>query len=763
MSAKKSSHKKAKPRGLPSKEEIIAFIQNANDKIGKREIARAFNIKGDQRKDLKALLNEMTEEGLIAGNRKRFEQPGKLPSVAVLDIIGLDEHGDTFAKPVYWNSEEYGEAPKVLMKDRPGHKKSEGTDLPGVGSRILARITKFKAEHPNHYIYSAHIIRKLNKNTRRLLGIYKVVDNRGGIIEPIDKKQLREWPVPKGDEKEATDGELVRFETQKAGRFGFEKAKIIECLGNPDDQRAVSLIAIHAHGIRDSFYDDVLSETEELQECELGHREDLRNIPLITIDPADARDHDDAVWAQKDDDPTNFDGWIVYVAIADVASYVCNDTAIDIEARKRGNSTYFPDRVVPMLPERISNDLCSLRFGEDRPCLAVRMVFDKSGHKKGHRFIRGFMRSAAKLSYEQAQNAINGKIDEITEPLIEPILKPLWGAYEACQNARNKRAPLELDLPERKIILNKAGKVSEIRIPERLDAHKLIEEFMIQANVAAAEELEKHKIPFIYRVHDAPSEEKVIALSDFLATIDLKIAKGTTLRPDHFNKILQETKESAYSHMVSEIVLRTQSQAEYTPENAGHFGLNLRRYAHFTSPIRRYADLIVHRCLIRALGVGEDGITDAEIETLIQIAQEISDLERKSMAAERDTIDRLVSSYLSEHIGTNFSGRISGVTRSGLFVRLLESGADGFVPVATMANDYYFFDEARKSLVGEKTGLSYRLGEMVDVRLVEVMPSAGAIRFELLSQGKSISKKGANTKKKTAKRTTLRKVKKLKK
>lgn len=757
MPSKRSRRKEKALRDLPTKNEILDFLQTSQDKVGKREIARAFHIRGDQRKELKALLREMADEGLIAGNRKQFNEKGKLPSVTVLDIIGLDEHGETYARPTNWNAEEAGPSPKVLMRNKPGRKKNGPHDIPGAGARVLARISRVKKDEEDGYAYTAHVMKILPKNSGQLLGIYRSVEGRGGMIHPIDKKQLREWPVAKGDENNASDGELVRYELLKAGRFGVAKAKVEECLGNPDDQKAISLIAIHTHGIRDTLPPQVLAEAEDLEICQLGNREDLRNIPLITIDPHDARDHDDAVFAQKDDDPNNKDGWVVLVAIADVAHYVKPDSELDIEARKRGNSTYFPDRVVPMLPERISNNLCSLKHNEERPCLAVRMIFDKNGHKKDHRFMRGFMKSAAKLSYEQAQSAIDGKTDEATAPILDTILKPLWEAYKTLDEARGKRAPLDLDLPERKIVLNDDGYIEKIIIPERLEAHKLIEEFMIQANVCAAEELEKHNAPLVYRVHDAPSDEKMTALSEFLSTLDISVAKGINLRPEHFNRILYQSKDSAYYHVVNEVVLRSQSQAEYTPLNAGHFGLNLRRYAHFTSPIRRYADLLVHRSLIRALGLGDDGITEREVSELTKICEEISDLERKSMAAERDTIDRLVSAYLSEHIGTEFQARISGVTKSGLFVRLTDTGAEGFIPVSTISDDYYIFDEGQRALVGEKTRLCYRLGDSVEVKLVEVIPSAGAIRFELLSDGKKFAGKPSRKSKQPRGRTTFKK------
>lgn len=719
---------------LPTKDEILDFIQSAPGTVGKREIARAFNIKGAQRIDLKRLLKEMSDSGLIAGSRKKLRQPGVLPSVTVIELTEQDEHGELIGRPARWESEEDGPPPRILLVPRTGRRAIGPT--PGLGDRALVRVSPVEDPGDDGVAYRADLIKRLPREQRRLLGIYRAVPDRGGVIDPIDKKQLKEWPVPKGDEGEATDGELVRFEISKSGRFGLSKAKVIACLGNPEDQRATSLIAIEAYGLPNEFPSAIDQELGSLDAPSLSGREDLRDIPLITIDPSDARDHDDAVWAAPDDDPKNPEGFIIIVAIADVAHYVRPKSLIDREGLRRGNSVYFPDRVVPMLPEQISNDLCSLREGEDRPCLAVRMAFDKTGRKRGHRFVRGLMRSAARLSYEEAQAAIDGRPTERTAPLLDPILRPLWRAYAALQKARIARGPLDLDLPERKILLDDKGRVSAIQTPERLDAHRLIEECMIQANVAAAEALEGTRAPVIYRVHDAPSEEKLAALRDFLSTLDIKVAKSGTLKPQHFNRVLQQVRDTGFDELVSVVVLRSQAQAEYNAVNSGHFGLNLRRYAHFTSPIRRYADLFVHRSLIRALGLGAGGLSDDEIARIDTIATTISETERRAQAAERDTVDRLISSHLADQIGARFQGRISGVTGSGLFIRLADTGADGFVPISTIGNDFFIFDETHYKLSGERSGETYRLGDGVEVRLVEAIPSAGALRFEILSEGK---------------------------
>jgi len=729
-------------RPLPSKEEILTFMQDTQGKVGKREIARAFHIKGGQRIALKRILKEMAEEGLIEGNRKKMRQPGTLQKVTIVKIVGQDNEGDYFANPAQWNVQKEGPLPVILIGEGKEHRGKP----PGVGDRVLAHIDRVDKEQIG-YAYVARPIKILPRDKQRLLGVFKTSDDptgrTGGEIQPIDKKQLKNWFVHPNDCLEAKTGELVAFEITSRGRSSIPRANVTERLGNPEDQGLISLIAIETHGIPNHFPEFVLSELNHLPEVTLEKRDDLRDIPFITIDPADARDHDDAVWATRDTDPENEGGYVVIVAIADVSYYVRPGTALDEEAQRRGNSVYFPDRVVPMLPELISNDLCSLREGEERPALAVKLIFDKGGQKQSHEFSRILMKSAAKLSYDQAQAGIDGHADEKTAPFVEPLLKPLWEAYAVVQKARKNRAPLELDLPERKILMDENGGIKDIITPDRFDAHKLIEEFMIQANVAAAQTLEQKNTPLFYRVHDQPSDEKIQGLKDFLATLDLSFGGAGPLKAKLFNGVLSQAKGKEWEDMVTEMVLRSQSQAEYRPDNLGHFGLNLARYAHFTSPIRRYADLVVHRGLVRALGFGDGGLVDDEIDQLPELAQQISDFERRAMVAERETVDRLIASFLSAKVGTDFKGRIAGVTRAGLFVKLDDTGADGFIPISTLGNDYYVHDEEHQALVGERTGERFHLGQRVDVRLIEIVPTAGAIRFEMISEGIAGEAKGS--------------------
>ncbi len=726
---------------LPSKAEVLAFIEGAREKVGKREIAKAFGIKGDNRIGLKTLIAEMTAEGSLAGNRKTLKQPGRLPPVGILDIVDRDDEGDVVAEPVVWEHED-GPRPRILVITATGNGRTPAMSL-GSGDRFLAKISRRAAESPGDYSHEAEPIKKLPREKKRLLGIFRKHPKGGGSIDPVDRRELKTWPVRSGSEGNAQDGDLVRFDIGRPHARGLPDARIMESLGNPRDQRQISLIAVHAHGIPDEFPDIVLREVETLPALGPDGRTDLTTMPLLTIDPPDARDHDDAVHAVADTDPRNAGGFVVTVAIADVAHYVRPGSRLDREAELRGNSVYFPDRVVPMLPERISNDLCSLREGEPRPCLAVTMVFDGAGRKKRHAFQRAMMRSVAKLSYQEAQAAVDGKPSPKAEPLLDNVLRPLWAAYACLTRGRDAREPLDLNLPERKIVMDGDGRVARIMIPERLEAHRLIEEMMIQANVAAAETLEQHRTPCVYRIHDRPSREKLAALGDFLDSLELDASqknwpKVDGLKPQAFNKILALAKGQPVADLVNEVVLRSQAQAEYNIRNLGHFGLNLERYAHFTSPIRRYADLLVHRALVRAMKFGPnaqaDGLPKDDEPRLPDVAKAISDTERRAMAAERETSDRLLAAFLADRVGAEFPARISGVTRSGLFVRLRETGADGFIPASTIGGgEYWRHDETARALIGDRSGKGYRLGDDVDVRLVEAVPMAGAMRFEILS------------------------------
>ncbi|WP_425081777.1 ribonuclease R [Ruegeria arenilitoris] len=707
---------------IPTKQEVLDWISANPTLTSKRDIAKAFGIKGADRIDLKRILKELEAEGHLEKRKRSYRDPDRLPPVSVLQVKAPNADGDLFARPLEWHGE--GVEPIVLIVARASD------PALGEGDRILARLTVVHEEDHN---YEARLIRRIGTNPRRIVGIFRK-SAEGGRIVPIDKTGSTEWLVHDGAILGAKDGELV--EAEQAGpknRMGLPRARIVERLGDPSAPKAVSLIAIHQHGIPDDFPDKVIAEADKAKPVGLKGREDLRDMPLLTIDPSDARDHDDACYAHADEDPKNPGGHVIWVAIADVAAYVQPGTALDREARKRGNSSYFPDRVVPMLPDRLSGDLCSLHEGVPRACIAVRMQIDADGNKIEHRFVRGLMRSAASLHYAEVQDAIDGNPNDRTGPLLETVLKPLYAAYAALKKARAERQPLELDLPERKIVLSDAGEVTSVAFRDRLDAHKLIEEFMILANVAAAETLIAKRRPLLFRVHEEPAPEKLESLRETAQAAGLNLAKGQVLQTRHLNALLNAAAGTEDAELINLSTLRSMAQAYYNPENFGHFGLALRNYAHFTSPIRRYSDLIVHRALITAHGWGDDGLTEDEIARLEETATHISDTERRSMMAERDTTDRYLAAYLSERVGNEFSGRISGIARFGAFVKMDETGADGLVPVRSLGREFFHFDREAGTLMGSDTGLIIAIGQRVTVRLTAATPVTGGLELELLS------------------------------
>lgn len=684
--------------------------------VGKREIARAFHIKGPDRQRLKAVMRELKAEGALAPEGgKRVRPQGTLPEVAVLEVGPSTSDGDMTAKPAAWDGE--GPPPQIyVMRDRRGD--------PGEGERILARLSR----QPDG-TYQARTIKRLKASARRLLGIVEA-DPLGLRLKAADKKARHDYLIAPGESQEAQPGELVLAELLPGKPLGRRHVRVVERHGDGGDTGVISLIAIQEHGIPMNFTAEALEEAEKAKPVTARGRADLRTTPLVTIDGSDARDFDDAVFAEPDDDKNNSGGWHLIVAIADVAHYVRPGSALDKSAFERGNSVYFPDRVVPMLPEALSNDLCSLRPGQDRACLAAHLWIDQTGRLKRHRFERALMRSAARLTYDEAQAAADGRPNEKCQPLMTTVIEPLYRAFNLLAAARSKRQALEIDLPDRRVELGPDGKVSRIAVRERFDSHKLIEEFMITANVAAAEALEAKRRPCMYRVHDQPDIAKLEGLRDVLGEFGYSLPKGQVIRPGSFNSILRKAANTPHERAINELILRAQTQAYYGPDNLGHFGLALSRYAHFTSPIRRYSDLLVHRALIDKRA--KDSLPPEAEERFPQIGEHISKTERRAMAAERDSVDRFVASFMAAHVGTDFTGAIVGVTRFGLFVELTETGADGLVPVSTLPADRYAYDEDAHSLVGQGSGRIYKLGEAVQVRLKEADPVSGGMVFELL-------------------------------
>jgi len=715
--------KKPSP-GLPTREQILDFITGSATPAGKREIARAFGLTAQQKIALKALLKDMGDEGLIdAAPGRAFHKMGGLPKVTVLRIVDVDSGGNVWGAPERWEADV--PAPRIRVRDRKG-------GALGVGERILARTEETGGG------WTAHPMKVLAPASEQVIGVLRREGDRLWL-QGVEKKERREYAV--SDAGEAGAGDLVMAEL--AGRPPRVTAKVVQRLGDPFAPRSFSLIAIHKHGIPDTFAQEALDEAQRVARQPLGtDREDLTAIPIVAIDPADARDHDDAVWAAPDDDPANAGGWKAIVAIADVSFYVRPGSAIDREARARGNSVYFPDRVVPMLPEVLSADVCSLKAGEDRAALACHLQVSKHGALKAWRFTRAVVRLAANIAYEEAQAAIDARASaggdgpaaagggfDWDAALTETALVPLWECWRALAEARDKREPLDLDLPERRVVLDEKGRIMSVAPRDRLDAHRLIEDYMIAANVAAAKALEAKKAPVMYRVHEPPAREKLVALKDYLETFDVPFALGQVVKPATFNRILERVGDVAFRPEIMEQVLRTQTQAYYAPANHGHFGLSLGSYAHFTSPIRRYADLMVHRALVSAYALGPGGLNGDEDFELAGTT--ISKLERRAMEAERETIDRYVAAFLSERVGELVEVRITGVTNFGFFATVDGIGGDGLMPVRDLGGEYFRFDEAARRLIGEHSGEEYAQGQRLELRLAEANPVSGALRFEL--------------------------------
>ena len=703
--------KKPSP-GLPTREQILDFITSSATPAGKREIARAFGLTAQQKIALKALLKDMGDEGLIdSAPGRAFHKMGGLPKVTVLRIVDVDQGGNVWGVPERWEADV--PTPRIRVRDRK-------RGALGVGERILARTEETGGG------WTAHPMKVLAPAAEQVIGVLRREGDRLWL-QGVEKKERREYPVSDAGGAEA--GDLVSAEI--TGRPPRVMAKVVARLGDPFAPRSFSLIAIHKHGIPDSFAQEALDEAQRVARQPLGTgREDLTHLPIVAIDPADARDHDDAVWATPDDDPANDGGWKAIVAIADVSFYVRPGSAIDREARARGNSVYFPDRVVPMLPEILSADVCSLKAGEDRAALACHLQVTKAGALKSWRFTRAVVRLAANIAYEEAQAAIDGGSGfGWDDALTDRALVPLWDCWHALAAARDKREPLDLDLPERRVVLDEKGRIMSVAARERLDAHRLIEDYMIAANVAAAKALEAKKAPVMYRVHEAPAREKLVALKDYLETFEVPFALGQVVKPATFNRILERVGDVPFRPEIMEQILRSQTQAYYAPANHGHFGLSLGSYAHFTSPIRRYADLLVHRALVSAYGLGPGGLNGDEDFELAGTT--ISKLERRAMEAERETIDRYVAAFLSERVGELVEVRITGVTNFGFFATVDGIGGDGLMPVRDLGGEYFRFDEAARRLVGEQSGEEYAQGQRLELRLAEANPVSGALRFEL--------------------------------
>ncbi|NRA29696.1 MAG: ribonuclease R [Parvularculaceae bacterium] len=700
--------------GIPTPKELIEWVERENAErsspVTRRDIAKAFGVKGAARAELRGMLKRLEREGALSLDGKRAKRPGQLPPVTVLTVERMNSDGDLVCSLGRDDIET-----EVLLDAREAGRVKPAI---GVGDRFLGKLREEAG------VVVASVLKPLEKPKSKTLGVFRS-QHSGGVVEPVSRKARNSFTIGKADKLNAEDGDLVWCEPKPQRGYGPMKARIVEVVGSVEATKNLSLIALAEHDIPVEFPSKVMREAKELSMRADKAHVDITRLPLVTIDPATARDHDDAVHAEKLDDG----GFRLTIAIADVSYYVRPGSALDKEAEKRGNSVYLPDRVVPMLPEELSNDLCSLKEGKTRLALCCEVEIGPRGAKKKHRFFRAKIKNHKNLAYEEAQAIEDGHKKGPKE------IKVLFEAYRALVAARERRNPLDLDMPERRIIMQD-GAIAGIERKERMDAHRLIEECMVLANVCAAETLTQKGREAIFRVHDAPDPERLDGLREYLTPLGYSLPKGDEVRAENLNRVIEMARKKGELEIIALSVLRSQSQAVYDTENIGHFGLSLKRYAHFTSPIRRYADLTVHRGLVRALGLGPGGETDEDALRLSTIGEHISKAERKAVSAERDTESRLLSAHLEDQLGAVFSGRISGVTRVGLFVALDETGADGFVPVRTLGWEYFEHDETKRALVGQKTGGSYHMGMKVSVRLLEATPVQGGLRFEMLTKAK---------------------------
>ena len=741
----------ARAPGFPTREQILQFIQTADGIVGKREIAKAFGLKGQEKITLKKLLKDMAEEGLIDGKKTAYHRMGGVPRVTVLRVMEIDD-GDAYAIPDAWSPEDAVPPPRLRIVE---HKKGPHRMAAlKVGDRVLARTEEAGRG------WVAHPMKRLPAATQGLMGVVEIDQTGKGWLAPVDKRVRQSSPI--ADLGGAEAGQLVL--TEPAGRSPRAGVKVVEVLGDPLLPKSFSMIAIAKHGIPHVFPDTALEDAALAAKLPLSadKREDLRGLPIVAIDPADARDHDDAIWAEPDGEG----GFRAVVAIADVSFYVRPGSAVDREARKRANSVYFPDRVVPMLPEVLSADVCSLKQDQDRAAMVCHLHISPKGKVTSFRFTRAIVRLAANIAYEDAQKLADLRssraasseaetrpsrdvsttdLDRLDPTLdtngLGDVLENLWDAWKLLAADRAAREPLELDLPERRVVLDDQGRIDSVAVRERLDAHRVVEDFMIAANVAAAKALESKAAPVVYRIHEPPSREKLVALREYLKTFGHSLAMGQVITPGLFNRFLKDVTDEAEKAQVMEAVLRSQTQAYYGPANAGHFGLALGSYAHFTSPIRRYADLLVHRALVDAFKLEQtapkppipetSGLSDRDRADLAKVSEAISAAERRSMEAERETIDRYVAAWLAGRVGEVFDTRITGVQSFGFFATIEALGGDGLVPVTTLGGEYFRYDEAARLLVGADSGTRYAVGDRLKLRLGEANPLTGALKFEL--------------------------------
>lgn len=696
---------------IPSENELIDFLTDEGKPLKADAILKAFELKGQRMRSLLLdKLNAMVRAGQILENRR-----GEFCLTAKLDLVTgtVSGHRDGFGFVV----RDDGEPDDIYLSAREMRSLFDGDR---VAVRIVGLDRRGRAE--------GKLVDVLDRGTRQVAGQF--IRERGiGLVIPDNAKISHRILIPKDEWGNAKPGEMVVVEIlDYPTHVEQSTGRIVEVIGAPGDKGIATDIAIQSHAIPYKWPKSVLNEIEKFgDEVPPGakqDRTDLRDVDLVTIDGADARDFDDAVYCQRFEN-----GWRLLVAIADVSHYVEVGSELDKEATRRSTSVYFPDRVVPMLPEILSNGLCSLNPKVDRLCMVCEMQIDAEGQITGATFFEGVMRSKARLTYSQVNELLTGESKTSVPTALHDPIRELHSLYKALATARGRRGAIEIDLPQTKFKLNESGEIDRIEVVPRNDAHRLIEECMIAANVQAATFLKRHRIPGLYRVHARPDPDRFDELRLFLVSLGLKVAHSDHVQPRDFTKIIRQTADRPDATAIMMTMLRSLTHAEYSPANIGHFGLALDSYAHFTSPIRRYPDLLVHRAIRHIVQGRKPGRFDYSGRDMERLGTITSAHEKRAEEATRDVEAWLKCQYMEQHLGDEFDGVITGVTNFGVFVQITSLLTDGLVHVTSLSNDYYHYDAGTQSLVGERTGKTFRLGDAMRVKVQRVDMDTRRIDF----------------------------------
>ncbi len=717
MARKRSNPSAKKPPAktyrhpIPGPGELIDFLENVGKPVRVDVVLKAFGLKGQRaQSQLVERLRDMVRRGQIIRNRRR-----EYCLTAKLDLITgrVSGHRDGFG----FVQRDDGDSSDVFLSAREMRSLFDG-------DRVAVRI----AGHDRRGRPQGKLVDVLERGVRRIAGQF--IRERGiGLVIPDNAKLSHRILIPRGEYGGARDGEMVVAEIlDYPSQVEPATGRVVSVIGSPGDKGIATDIAIQAHGIPAEWPGGVRSEIERFgrtvpSSAKQG-RLDLRGVDLVTIDGADARDFDDAVYCEKQGD-----GWRLLVAIADVAHYVRPGSALDGEAVRRGTSVYFPDRVVPMLPEVLSNGLCSLNPKVDRLCMVCDMRVAAGGKVSRATFHDAVMRSKARLTYGQVNAFLSGRSTRGVPKALHSPIQELHRMFEAFSRARERRGAIDIDLPQTKFLLNDDGEIDRIDVVPRNDAHRLIEECMIAANVQAAKFLRRHRIGGLFRIHPKPDAERFGELRLYLTTLGLKVPHPDRVEPRQFNELLRQVAQRPDAAAITMTMLRSLTHAEYSPENIGHFGLALDAYAHFTSPIRRYPDLMVHRAIRHVIQRGKPREYGYDKRKLERLGAMTSAHEKRAEEATRDVEAWLRCQYMEGHLGDEFDGVVTGVTNFGLFVQIPALMTDGLVHVTSLDNDYYRFDSQTLQLVGERGGKIYRLGDRMRVRVQRVDMDARKIDF----------------------------------